>query len=231
MEKNALPAVSKTFVINLKYRIDRMEEIKTKLEKLKIPFERFEAVEFKQDQVDPELMKENMGLKLHNQTKLDMNMVQMSLKRRKEITWEKIGRWQSHVQLYLEIAFGEALSYPGPFLVLEDTAYITEDIFQYLNSDFLFKELPKSWEILLVDSLYYTCHDKDSLTPALAITGNKKYCQVKSALGIHGYLIKDTLTAVKLVSAFNTPFPRISDWYFSKMFETHKLIAFTPTTK
>eukprot|EP01040_Poterioochromonas_malhamensis_P008397 gene8397-9083_t len=210
-------SISKTFVINAKYRIDRMQEIKERLDLLRIPFDRFEAVDFKNDVLNPELLREFP--RLHNQTRIDLNLVQVSLKKRKEITWEKIGRWQSHVQIYLDIAFGDSLDYPGPFLVLEDNAYLTEKSLRFLTKKYLTKTLPKHWDLLLLDTLFYHCAD---------VANDERYCRAKSAFGIHGYVIKDTDVAVRLCSAFNTPFPRISDFYMSRLIESGKLVAYIP---
>lgn len=222
---NAIPDIARTFLVNAKYRIDRLQEMRERLEQLHVPFTRFEAVEFKTDVYNYELLREIHHSKFHNQTKFDVNLAQMNIRHRKDITWEKIGRWQTHFQIYLDITLGDSLMYTGPFLIVEDNAEISERTLKYLTKDYLFKTLPKDWDLLLVDTLLYTCQDEIGI-PAEQL--EHRFCRAKTAFSIHAYVIKDTDAAYKLVTLFNTRSPRISDWYMSKLFEQGKLIAYIP---
>jgi hypothetical protein len=151
--------IDKTYIINCRFCDDEVRWIEKNLTSLNIPFERFQAIEFAHDPAQPRKLKPNSNVTLHANTKLNLARARNAVNKEIELSWESVARWQNHLQIYIDIAYGESLEFNGPFMILDSSFHFTPRTNEFLtNLDYLISEVvPKDWEILIIDQYLHTC--------------------------------------------------------------------------
>lgn len=220
-----IPAISKTWVINLPGRNERMEFMDKQLAGLKIPYQRFEAFDFGNGSDENTI---SAMQRLHKETKMNLQMVKAELERPVELvyrqSWGSVGCWQSHLQIALDIVYGDGSPYPGPFLILEDDVRVSSSLIKYLSYDYLYKTLPSDWEMLYLDFIGLTCHN--ATTSRYPIVENKEFCKIAFTYATGGYVIRNKEVARKLLDAGNTPQLQIADKYTNPLFRNETIQAY-----
>lgn len=221
---SSIPAISKTWIINLANRMERMEFMNRQMWSLKIPYERFEAFDFGNGSDTKAL---ESYKRLNPNTKIDLKLIEDELNQPIDYTmaqsWGAVGCWQSHLQIYMEIAYGSSINYPGPFLILEDDVKVTQAIIKYLSFEYLYKILPADWEMIYFDHLGLKCHDED--LPKLSIF-NDQFCKINFTYATGGYVIRNQEVAKKLIEAGNTAHLSVADKYTNTLFSSHQVNAY-----
>jgi GR25 family glycosyltransferase involved in LPS biosynthesis len=229
--KSSVPAVSKTWVINMNKRSSRLNLVQARLKELKIPYHRYGAIDFGNG--DPAKMKLAQR-KFHPMTKMNLTLVekQLSDQGRFDLNWGSTGCWQSHLQIYMQIMNGTASYLPGPYLILEDDVNISSRVTEILSYEYLYKYLPYDWEMLFLDHLDLSCHkdepdwkrpkDNDPLL---------HYCLVKFTYQTDAYVIRNPDVAAKLVAAGNSEGVQVADHYTNKLFGEKAIKAYAITKR
>ncbi len=221
---SSIPAISKVWIINLQSRSERMEFMSRQMRNLKIPFERFEAFDFGNGSDSKTL---EASQRLHPNTKINLKLVGEELSKPVDYTmaqsWGAVGCWQSHLQIFMEIAYGSSSQYPGPFLILEDDVKVTTSINKYLNHDYLNKILPNNWEMIYFDYLGLKCHDEHSSKHYII---HEEFCKINFTYATGGYVIRNKEVALKLIEAGNTAHLSIADKYTNPLFQTERIHAY-----
>eukprot|EP01033_Poteriospumella_lacustris_P014512 gene14512-10375_t len=152
IEKDYALGVSKTYLINLDFRRDRLAFISKRLHEVGVPYERFSGVNFFHG-VSP-LAESVVATRLHPDTHLNLTLIRENFEATVEHrrNWGSTGCWQSHLQVYFDIADGSASFLPGPFLVLEDDIDVADNLDYYLSEDFLTRVVPSDWEMLFLST-------------------------------------------------------------------------------
>eukprot|EP01040_Poterioochromonas_malhamensis_P004756 gene4756-5103_t len=218
--------ISYAFIINYNLHPESLKNLTATLEALRIPYEVVRAIPFKHDFDRPkELLEPPPSHFFHNRTRMDLERVATLVKRRKEFTWEKVSEWQTQLQLFFRLANALRLAMLRneqlqPFLVLDDEAIITKRAIEQLKPTFLNEELPQDWQLVVLDALHHTCRRQ-------SIQINSKYCRVDAVLKLSGYVIRDMKALLSLINTFNTPFPRLFDYFVSRILSEDRLIGYS----
>lgn len=224
-KETSIPCIDQTFVIHLKHRHDRMKFMSHQLQRLMIPFTAFLGVNF--------LNGSNTDViqRFHPSTKFNFSLVSEEIMKRGApwLNWGSTGCWQSHLQLYFEIASGNFSKNPGPFLILEeDDVVVTGRTLQILSKYYLNRVLPSDWEVLYLMHKNLTCHDKN-LTTWTTPPGKDpymEYCQVKFAWSLGAYVLRSSEVAEKLIAVGNTPHVQVADWYVNYLYHNSLVKAY-----
>jgi hypothetical protein len=246
--------IDKTYIINCRFCEEEVRQIERNLTNLNLPFERFQSIEFAHDPAQPRKLRPNSNVTLHANTKLNLARARTAVNKEIELSWESVAKWQNHLQIYIDIAYGEALEYNGPFMILDSSFHFTPRTTEFLsNFDYITSEvLPKDWDILIVDQYLHTCFELNEQSAQPVVIEEKAMlrkderegvdsrrlvaanhpkvnfvCKVKTSFEILGYVIKNTGVAVKLLTLLNKKAPRAATVNFlSRLCETKKLIAY-----
>lgn len=243
IEKDYTLGVSKTYLINLDFRRDRLAFISKRLHDVGIPYERFSGVNFFHG-VSP-LAESVVATRLHPDTRVNLTLIRENFDKTVEHrrNWGSTGCWQSHLQVYFDIANGSASFLPGPFLVLEDDIDVADNLDYYLSEDFLNHVVPDDWEMLFLSTRGMTCHrqtiegkditvevkNSDLDLPAnrlVYVTNASQLCWVaRSYLG-SGYLFRNQAAIRKLIDVANTEDSTVIDRVWNPLFDTKAMIAY-----
>eukprot|EP01033_Poteriospumella_lacustris_P014513 gene14513-10376_t len=215
-----------------------------RLHEVGVPYERFSGVNFFHG-VSP-LAESVVATRLHPDTHLNLTLIRENFEATVEHrrNWGSTGCWQSHLQVYFDIADGSASFLPGPFLVLEDDIDVADNLDYYLSEDFLTRVVPSDWEMLFLSTRGMTCHQKgvngqDDITvevknsdldlPAnrlVYVTNASQLCFVaRSYLG-SGYLFRNQAAVRKLIAVANTADSTVIDRVWNPLFDTKAMIAY-----
>ena len=209
-----------------------MNWMEKKLTGLSIPFERFPAVDW-YNGTNYEKMKQ-VRESLHPSTKMDLESVRQSLAVNHSfaLNWGSVGCWQSHLQVYLQIAEGSASHLPGPFLILEDDVKISPRILEILSYDYLYHYLPFDWEMLFLEHLYLLCHQNEPVwRRPRDYSIEKQFCSVKFTYTTSAYVIRNPAVAAKLIAQANTDYVQVADWFFNFLFRSKTIRAYAVLKK
>lgn len=228
---SSIPAISKTWIINMNKRSSRLNIVTDRLKELKIPYHRYGAIDFGNG--DPSKIK-LAKRKFHPMTKMNITKVQdeLNAKGRFDLNWGSTGCWQSHLQIYLNIMNGTASHLPGPFLILEDDVNVSSRIVEILSYEYLYKYLPYDWEMIFLDHLDLMCHkDEPEWKKPKDRNPELQYCLVKFTYQTDAYVIRNPMVAEKLVEAGNTDYVQVADWYFNRLFGNKTIKAYAITKR
>ena len=188
--------IKEVYVINLERRPERLATVSHQLDKLKLSFTRYNAVDgekFKTLGI-PEF---NSCFKLHPETAADLNKCREYCQ--KNNSWGMFGCWQSHLQVYFKIRNSGKDREDGPFLILEDDVHLDMDLLAALER--LVSKLPPDWDIFYLGSS--------------ALLGGKfiddELYHPEQCYSMHAYLIRNSHVAEKLIEEANIETPQTSD--------------------
>jgi len=216
IDNNALPAITETFVINLNHRVDRLMQVTIQLAKLHVPFTRFEAISFG---AGNEAAIAEAKKRMSNETKFDAALVGKHLEQfgNEHVTWGSTGCWQSHLQVYLQIA-SRPLS-DGPFLILEDDVKVSHRLVVVLQEESLKTGVPVDWDVLLLDHSGLRCHEVLKLN-------HHSLCAVKFSYTTSAYVLRNSTVARVLAERGNTAGLQIADHYLNDLYASKTLHAY-----
>lgn len=233
--------ISKTYVINLDSRRDRMNYIAQRLHNLSIPYERFPAVNFHHGHHPmADLVVKD---RLHPATKMNLTLAREDLRVNPDArrNWGSTGCWQSHLQVYLDIHNGTGSFLPGPFLILEDDVEMANNLPYYLSLQFLETILPDDWELLFLSTFSLKCHDgvgENHTVYSVSnqeshknhteeyVTHGSQLCHIERTYHSSGYLIRNQTTVARMIQLANTAEVNIIDWIWRDPFMRQELTGY-----
>eukprot|EP01033_Poteriospumella_lacustris_P015541 gene15541-11121_t len=243
IEKDYALGVSKTYLINLDFRRDRLAFISKRLHEVGVPYERFSGVNFFHG-VSP-LAESVVATRLHPDTHLNLTLIRENFEATVEHrrNWGSTGCWQSHLQVYFDIADGSASFLPGPFLVLEDDIDVADNLDYYLSEDFLTRVVPSDWEMLFLSTRGMTCHRQNAEGKDVTVevknskldlpenrlvyvTDASQLCFLAHTYLSSGYLLRNQAVVHKLIAIANTANSTVIDHVWNPLFDTKAMIAY-----
>lgn len=180
------------YVINLKERPERLKNIQNMFKNdLNLNFTLFPA--FYGKSMEKLLSQKKKIPNLSSESKMNYSLVKHEVKAFNE-TWNTVGCSQSHLHVLFKIRNKAIYGNDRPVLILEDDIYFYLE-FKYLIKDIL-QRLPDDWEVFACGHCYTTWDlDFD--------TGIENVYKVKDFLCLHGYIIRNSKVAKKIISHLN----------------------------
>lgn len=205
--------------INLGHRLDRKENMEAILNNYDIPHTRFPAI-YGVDIKDYLFEEKPLPFKLNKRTAFHPDVLKPHAWTA-DRHWGRIGCWQSHVQVLLNLIqdVEEGKAPDGPVLILEDDitwpeSFGREGLLKHLT------ELPDNWELMAYGLINMVCV---LYSPPISLPDG--VCRTVHGFRAHAYVIRNISVAKKLLSVLNTKMPQVLDVGWNLAFERH-LVAY-----
>jgi GR25 family glycosyltransferase involved in LPS biosynthesis len=242
--------LSNIYLINLKRRSDRLFSLKLHFSVLNLPYERIEGVDGPTIR-DYSMFNESIDYSnIHPNTSYPVRQL-FEKEGRNYRFYGEFGCWQSHLQVYFHIAENGMKSNTvtgirdGPYLIVEDDIQF-ELSFSFYLSHVLNDLLPSDWELLVLGYDGLQCFDKklqermmksiptrNSGDGNSKATGNQKekggflaVCSTAYFWCTHGYILRNSAVARKLIQYSNLPYAHSPDYSFIQKADNYWLPLF-----
>jgi GR25 family glycosyltransferase involved in LPS biosynthesis len=241
-------SLSNIYLINLKRRSDRLFSLKLHFSVLNLPYERVEGVDGPTIR-DYSMFNEPVDYSnIHPNTSYPVRQL-FEKEGRNYRFYGEFGCWQSHLQVYFHIAENgfKANSIAGvkdgPYLIVEDDIQF-ELSFSFYLSHVLNDLLPSDWELLVLGYHNLKCFDKKLQERVMKnnLIGNngegkekenqeKKdgflaVCSTAYFWCTHGYILRNSAVARKLIQYSNVPYAHSPDYSFIQKADNYWLPLF-----
>ena len=216
-----------TYLIHSPQKTIESQQLEQLFHDHQIHFQKMKMVAFEHDFISPRKLKKTPD-NLPANSKLDLVATQNRLKRRRDLTWKHISRWQSHLQIFLDVTFGDSLFGNGPYFIVEEVAQLTNQTIGIIHQQLLLQILPSDWELVIIDDYLHTCSHETFPRQLIEPLNTLTFCRVKSSFRLQAYIIRNPDVALKLVDSMNTRIPKEMDITISKLFEKGTVIAYAP---
>ncbi len=237
LEKNAAPknavtplpfGISKTFVINIDSRRDRLRYLSERLYNLSIPYERFSAINFHHGHYP--IADYVVANHLHPETKMNLTRARQFFRGSSDKfnNWGSAGCWQSHLQLFFHISNVSAHFMPGPFLILEDDIDFGDNAMPYLTPEFLDTILPSNWELFFLSHLYMRCHSTIKKQHSANLTTLDDLCHISKVYTSAAYIVRNHTVVTKMINLLNTENVTVIDHIWIPPFLNQELVGYAP---
>jgi GR25 family glycosyltransferase involved in LPS biosynthesis len=242
--------LSNIYLINLKRRSDRLFSLKLHFSVLNLPYERIEGVDGPTIR-DYSMFNESIDYSnIHPNTSYPVRQL-FEKEGRNYRFYGEFGCWQSHLQVYFHIAENGMKSNTvtgirdGPYLIVEDDIQF-ELSFSFYLSHVLNDLLPSDWELLVLGYDGLQCFDKKLQERMMKsnpkrnsgdgnnkATGNQKekggflaVCATYFFWCTHGYILRNSAVARKLIQYSNLPYAHSPDYSFIQKADNYWLPLF-----